>query len=372
MMKAGLLGYPIGHSLSPAIHNAAYRELGLDWEYSLYPCADAAAFIQTVRAAQQQSGQWLGFNVTTPYKPDAFALADQHSCYDAIIGHSNVLLFSQGGSADGWGSGDDGGAGDDADGGGGDGAGDWCSEDGGGKRYSAERVDGLPVRGDNTDGRGLVAALRRQAGTTLDGARVILCGTGPVSFSVLLSLVEERVSMVTLLSRDAQAADRRLQEFLGRLGRLGQLGCLGQNGQGEQMGDMGDIAQLSVDLLDNGLSANGLPAIEPLSYDQLCSAVAAGQLPVADFLIDATPVGMAATQALLVPTELLHPKMTVVDVVYGHGETALAIAARQAGALAIDGLGMLVEQAALTIEVWAKARGLAIEAPREVMYQAAK
>ena len=290
MLKAGLLGYPIGHSLSPALHNTAYRELGLDWEYALYPCPDSAAFAQTVRDAQRQPGQWLGFNVTTPYKPDAFAIASEHSYYDAIISGANVLSFSAGCPA---------------------------------------------VYGDNTDGRGLVAALKRQLGITLGGAEVMLCGTGAVALSVLLSLVNEQAAAVTVLSRSSESSRQRIQEFVERL------------------------------------HGTALPAIELLSYDELRNAVAAGRHQNADILIDATPVGMAATESLLVPAELLHPDMAVVDVVYGHGETALAKAAGQAGASAIDGLGMLVEQAALTIEIWAREQGLSLEVPRDAMYQAA-
>jgi shikimate dehydrogenase len=69
---------------------------------------------------------------------------------------------------------------------------------------------------------------------------------------------------------------------------------------------------------------------------------------------------------------LLTPQHTVLDVVYGHGETALLQGAWAAGAKAFDGLGMLVEQAALTIEIWARAQGMELVAPRVVMEQAAR
>jgi shikimate dehydrogenase len=80
---------------------------------------------------------------------------------------------------------------------------------------------------------------------------------------------------------------------------------------------------------------------------------------------------MNPSDGAVVPLEALRPDMTVLDVVYGHGETALLKGARAVNAKAIDGLGMLIEQAALTIELWAHARGIPVEAPRALMRQAA-
>jgi shikimate 5-dehydrogenase len=74
----------------------------------------------------------------------------------------------------------------------------------------------------------------------------------------------------------------------------------------------------------------------------------------------------------VVAPEALREGLVVLDVVYGHGETALIREARKAGATGIDGLGMLIEQAALTIEIWARAQGAPVEAPRAVMRQAAQ
>ncbi|MDR0347400.1 MAG: hypothetical protein LBH56_03400, partial [Coriobacteriales bacterium] len=92
-MKTGLLGYPIAHSLSPTIHNAAYAALGLDWHYALYPCKDAPAFTRMIREAQAQPEAFVGFNVTTPHKSIAYQTCTEHSPFAAATGSANVLTF---------------------------------------------------------------------------------------------------------------------------------------------------------------------------------------------------------------------------------------------------------------------------------------
>jgi shikimate 5-dehydrogenase len=109
-----------------------------------------------------------------------------------------------------------------------------------------------------------------------------------------------------------------------------------------------------------------LPAMRFISY-----AEAATSLETADILIDATPLGMGAADGAVVPLEALRPGLVVFDAVYGHGETAIIRGAREAGAVAIDGLGMLIEQAALTVEIWAQERGTPVEVSRATMRRAA-
>lgn len=97
-------------------------------------------------------------------------------------------------------------------------------------------------------------------------------------------------------------------------------------------------------------------------------ADADGAVAACDILVDATPRGMHEGDAPIVDTALFHEGQAVLDTVYAHGETALVCGARESGARASDGLMMLVEQAALTVEIWARALGLGdIEAPRDVM-----
>jgi shikimate dehydrogenase len=347
-MKAGLLGYPIAHSLSPAIHRAAYAELGLDWEYALYPCEDVDAFSRAiakaqgtqklrrgcgaretqetggaqgtgddarethdVRETQGVHGAFVGFNVTTPYKAQAHAACTEHSLFSAVTGSSNVLIFLPNGAS------------------------------------------GQPrLRGDDTDGRGMVASLEREGGITVAGSSVLLCGTGPVASSALLALISAGASSIVVASRNVAAGVERVESLQSRLAAL----------QGDATVALGSVA-LGVTTQEGSLFA---PVIQVVDYAQ-----AAACLKTADILIDSTPLGMNPGDGAIVPPEALRPGLVVLDTVYGHGETALLRNVREAGGIAIDGLGMLIEQAALTIELWAEAQGLTLEAPRETMRQAA-
>jgi shikimate dehydrogenase len=300
-MKAGLLGYPISHSLSPAIHRAAYAALGLDWEYALYPCEDQAAFLRILAEAKRDPGAFVGFNVTTPYKVAAWEVCAEHAPSCAVLGNANVLTFLR------------------------------------------EAPCGEPrLRGDNTDGRGLVAALEQEASVTVAASSVVLCGMGSVALSALLALTERKAASVSIVSRDPDRARVQLRGFCARLD------------------------EWSLDRGGGASSPLSLPTLEVIGYGAVVES-----LTIADILIDATSVGMNPTDGSVVPFEALRPELTVLDVVYGQGETALIRGAREVGAKAIDGLGMLIEQAALTVEIWAREQGMCVKAPREIMRQAA-
>jgi shikimate dehydrogenase len=338
-MKAGLIGYPIEHSLSPAIHNAAYAALGLDWNYALYPCEDAAAFARTIAEAQKAPDAFVGFNVTTPYKTDAYEACAERSAFSEVTGSVNVLTLSTGAPAA-------------------------C----------------FHLRGDNTDGRGLVASLEREGGLSVADASVVLCGTGPVALSALLALIESKAARVSIVSRDVQRGSERLRLLNARLNRerlrvaAGRADAEPDAPDGTaQAGDAPDKQAVSgalawaKDVPDEPSAPSVLPETRLVSYGDVASC-----LETADLLIDATSVGMGSADEAVVPLETLRPGLVVLDVVYGHGETALIKGARERGAVAIDGLGMLVEQAALTIEIWARAQGTPVEPPRPLMHQLAR
>lgn len=89
----GVLGHPVGHSRSPAIHNAAYEELGLDWRYLKLPVAPDL-FEETVRGLPGSG--YRGANVTIPHKLAALRLADVASPAAAAVGAANTLTFADG------------------------------------------------------------------------------------------------------------------------------------------------------------------------------------------------------------------------------------------------------------------------------------
>jgi shikimate dehydrogenase len=195
----------------------------------------------------------------------------------------------------------------------------------------------------NTDGAGVVRFLAAEAQLEFLGMHVVVCGTGPTSAAIIAELAEAQAGSVTVLSRALDKARSFCDGIKARYDA--ELQAAGQ-------------AQPSYKLALHAAAYADYQALE-------------GALDAATLVIDATPVGMGVGQPALIPAALLDSRHTVFDVVYGHGETACMRDARMQGARAYDGLGMLVEQAALSIEVWTAAQGIVCKAPREAMRQAA-
>lgn len=89
--RLGVLGWPVAHSRSPAMHNAALAAVGLDgWRYQLLP-VPPELFADTVRALP--AAGFRGVNVTLPHKEAALALADEATERARAIGAANTLTF---------------------------------------------------------------------------------------------------------------------------------------------------------------------------------------------------------------------------------------------------------------------------------------
>jgi shikimate dehydrogenase len=96
LTRLGVLGWPVAHSRSPAIHNAALRAVGLDdWRYQRLP-VPPELLAETVRALPGTG--FLGANVTIPHKEAALALADEATPSARAIGAANTLRFAPGGA----------------------------------------------------------------------------------------------------------------------------------------------------------------------------------------------------------------------------------------------------------------------------------
>jgi len=90
-----VLGFPVAHSRSPDMHNAAFRAVGLDWRYAKLP-VPPALFAETVRALPASG--FRGANVTIPHKHAALSLADERTPSADAIGAANTLTFLDGGA----------------------------------------------------------------------------------------------------------------------------------------------------------------------------------------------------------------------------------------------------------------------------------
>jgi shikimate dehydrogenase len=96
MPRLGVLGWPVAHSRSPAMHNAALAALGMDdWRYQRLP-VPPELFDEIARALC--AAGFLGANVTIPHKQAALALADEASPAASQIGAANTLTFSNDGT----------------------------------------------------------------------------------------------------------------------------------------------------------------------------------------------------------------------------------------------------------------------------------
>lgn len=87
--RAGVLGQPIGHSLSPVIHNAGYAAADLSgWTYTAHECAEA----DLARFVTGLTEDWVGLSLTMPLKEVALDVADEVASVAAAIGAANTLV----------------------------------------------------------------------------------------------------------------------------------------------------------------------------------------------------------------------------------------------------------------------------------------
>ena len=149
MARLGVLGWPVGHSRSPAMHNAAFAALGMSgWHYQRLP-VPPSLFAETV-GALGGSG-FVGANVTIPHKQAAFALADRASEAVRAIGAANTLTFAPDGT----------------------------------------------VAAENTDAPGLIAAL----GEPMRGRRALVLGAGGSARAAVWALREQGAAEVMVWNR---------------------------------------------------------------------------------------------------------------------------------------------------------------------------
>jgi len=179
--------------------------------------------------------------------------------------------------------------------------------------------------GDSTDGEGFLTALERATGFTATGKRCLVLGAGGAARAVVLALGEVGAEEVVVVNRTKEKAEVAAQ-LAGAVGRTGS----------------------AADAVD------------------------------ADLVVQATPVGMVGSgevgsgevgsgeDALIMDPELIQPGQIVADLVYHPEETRFLEEARRRGATTVNGLGMLVHQAALAVERWTGR-----PAPVEAMWAAA-
>ncbi len=256
------------------MQTAALAELGLAGEWS-YEAIEVAPneFADLVRSLGARG--FAGVNVTVPHKLAALALADRASIAARAIGAANTLSFADG-----------------------------------------------AIAADNTDARGLIAALPEPAA----GRRALVLGAGGSARAAIWALREAGAD-VAVWNRTPSKAQALASEF-----------------------------GVGVTTTSGGL--------RPTSADF-------------ELLVNATTVGLAQAssrqaapgdlEALPLDPDSIGPASIVVDLVYGSHETALVELARERGARVVDGLDVLVHQGAASLRIWT-----GLEPPLEAMRAAAR
>lgn len=180
----------------------------------------------------------------------------------------------------------------------------------------------------NTDGQGCVAFLER-TGFDFSGASVAVCGTGPTALSILHACAIAGADVAMLVGRDKERSRKVLEGYVERFGLL---------------------ANATVDLpAAQAHHRSFRTAYERTTFKFGSYTTSTKALAAADLVVNATPLGMNEGDGSPFDVELLSTGQTVFDAVYGHGETALVRAAREAGCTVHDGAGMLVAQAVATV-----------------------
>jgi shikimate dehydrogenase len=173
---------------------------------------------------------------------------------------------------------------------------------------------------DNSDGEGLTRDLRRllkQRNASLSGIHVLILGAGGAAQGVIEPLIGAGVASISIANRTHEKAEALAQQF------------------------SGVAFAAKVNLKAVSLIELSDPHTQPhATYDLIINATATG-------LSDASPISIDVLKAII------HPDALAYDMVYGK-ETCFMQDAKALGITAADGLGMLVEQAALAFETWRK------------------
>jgi shikimate dehydrogenase len=266
----GLIGWPVEHSVSPPMHNAAFQACGMDWCYLPFPVPPDKVR-EAVLGARALGLR--GINVTVPHKQAAHDLADRLTPAARAIGAVNTLI-----------------------------------------------LEPDEIVGHNTDAGGFLRDLQEH-GVQPQGISALILGAGGAAHAVVYALISEG-AQITILNRTLSRAQALVAEF------------------------------------------TPLVTGKPLMASELNPFTLARHADGVQLVVNTTPIGMwPHVDASPWPAEVPFPSEAFCyDLVYNPRETRLMHQARQAGAQAAHGLGMLVYQGAEAFRYWT-----GIEPPADVM-----
>jgi len=161
----GLIGWPVEHSLSPVMHNAAFAELKMNWCYVPLPVSPHE--VATALGGLSALG-FRGANVTIPHKRSVLGVLSSVSPQARALGVVNTLVIDQ--------------------------------------------DNGRTIRGENTDAAGFSAALAN-AGFSAAGRKALIVGAGGAARAAIYALIEGKAETVTVLSRRVAKAREIVDSF---------------------------------------------------------------------------------------------------------------------------------------------------------------
>ncbi len=161
--KAGIIGHPVAHSLSPVFQEAAFDHCGLDVHYERW---DTPADALETRIRMLRSGDVLGANVTIPHKEAVIPFLDELGGLSARVGAVNTIVNREG------------------------------------------RLFGF-----NTDGPGFVAALKNESAFDPAGKTLLLLGAGGAARGIAFALGEAHAAQVSIWNRSAERAYRLIAQL---------------------------------------------------------------------------------------------------------------------------------------------------------------
>jgi len=268
----GLIGYPVKHSVSPQIHNAAFKTVGINAVYLTFEVKKE--FLKKALDGVKALGI-KGLNVTIPHKVNVIKYLNKLTYEAKLIGAVNTILN-----------------------------------------------EGGKLIGFNTDYTGVLKTFETYK-IDLTNKKIVLLGAGGAAKAIAFAIAEKASSLI-ILNRTKRKAVNLVKEL---------------------------NKKLKVNALGNSLTFKALK----------------NSLKDADILINATSVGMEPNvNQTLVAKELLQKDMIVFDIIYNPLETKLLKEAREIGAKCINGVEMLIQQAAEAFKIWFK-----IEPPINEMRKAA-
>ncbi len=273
----GVIGHPVEHSLSPAMHNAAIAHLGLDYVYLPFPIAPHNLEIAIAGFAAIDV---VGFSVTIPHKQAIIPLLSEITPIAQAIGAVNTV-----------------------------------------SRQNNQWV------GTNTDIEGFIAPLQTTYKQDWSQKVAVILGNGGAARAVVAGCHQLGFAKIHVVGRNVQ----RLQEF--------------------------------------GNSWNNSPISENLEvhqWEELPKLI-----PQANLLVNTTPIGMypKVNESPLSVKEIANlPKGAIAyDLIYIPKPTQFLEQAEKQGAIAIDGLEMLVQQGVAALKIWLQQETVPVEVMRQAL-----